>query len=229
MVEATLELLDLRLEGEGLVGGRVIPPPRFGMKPGQYLMAQASRLAETLPTPLYPSAIRDEEIVLAPPLPPAWLPGIELNVRGPLGKGFHLPPSARRVALAALDTHPYRLLPLLAPVLLQGLEIALFTSLIPAGLPPEVEILPTSTLPDTPAWADYLALDLPLAALPQLRHQLGLESGRPLACQAEVLVVAPMPCAGLAECGICAVKTHPGWKFTCQDGPVFDLNMLDLG
>lgn len=228
MVEAVVALLELRLEGEELVGGRIIPPPRFAIKPGQYLLAHCCRLAETLPTPLFPSNINNEEILLAPPLPTAWLPGAELTLRGPLGKGFHLPAAARRVALASLDSHPFRLMPLLAPALAAGLEIALFTTLVPPGLPPEVEVLALNSLPDAPIWADYLALDVPWAALPQLHSRLGLAFGQPLSCQAEVLVVAPMPCGGLADCGVCALKTRQGWKFTCKDGPVFDLKDLDL-
>ncbi len=228
MVEAVVELLELRLEGEDLVGGRIAAPPRLSIKPGQYLLATPRRLAETLPTVLFPSAIRGEEILLAPPLPPAWLPGTELSLRGPLGKGFHLPDSARRLALGALDSHPYRLLPLLVLALAQRLEIALFTPLIPPGLPPEVEVLPSSALPDAPGWADFLALDLPWAFLPQVRTWLKVEQGRPLPCQAEVLVVAPMPCGGQADCGVCALKTRSGWKFTCQDGPVFDFEKLEI-
>ncbi len=228
MVEAVVELLELRLEGEGWIGGRVALPPRLSLKPGQYLLANAPRLAQTLPAALFPSSIGSEELLLAPPLPPAWLPGVELSLRGPQGKGFHLPASTRRLALGALDSHPYRLLPLLAPALAQGLEIAIFTPFVPPGLPPEVEVLPASALADAPAWADYLALDLPFAALAQLRTRLGLQPGRRLPCQAEVLVVGPMPCCGLASCGVCAVKTRPGWKFTCLDGPVFDIDLLEI-
>ncbi len=228
MVEAEVELLELRLEGEGLVGGRIAAPPKLSIKPGQYLLANPRRLAETLPAVLFPSSISSEEIHLAPPLPPAWLPGTGLSVRGPLGKGFRLPDSTRRIALAALDSHPYRLLPLLAQALAQRLEIALFTPHIPPGLPPEVEVLPPSALPDAPGWADFLALDLPWIFLPQLRARLGLEGDRKLPCQAQVLVVAPMPCGGAADCGVCAIKTRSGWKFTCQDGPVFDFEILDI-
>jgi NAD(P)H-flavin reductase len=41
------------------------------------------------------------------------------------------------------------------------------------------------------------------------------------------LILAPMPCAGLAECGACAVPARSGWKLACLDGPVFDLRALD--
>jgi NAD(P)H-flavin reductase len=228
MIEATVELLEVRLEGAGLVGGRIAAPARLSLKPGQYLLAHAPGLAEVLPTALFPASSTAEEIILAPCLPSAWLPGTPLRLRGPFGKGFHLPPAARRIALAALDAHPYRLMPLLPPVLAQGLEIALFTPLIPAGLPAEVEVLPIQALADAATWADYLAIDLPIAALSGLRKCLGLGPGRSLSLAAEVLVLAAMPCGGFADCGVCAVKTTQGWRFACKDGPVFDFNTLEL-
>lgn len=228
MIEAAIQLLEVQLAGAGLVSGTIPSPPRLAVKPGQYLLAHAPGLPETLPSVLFPSRIAKDEITLAPPLPPAWQPGTALNLRGPLGKGFHLPSAARRVALAALDAHPFRLLPLIAPALAQGTEIALFTPLIPPGLPPEVEVLPIHALQEAPAWADYLAIDLPQAALPGLQTRLGLKPGRSLACAAEVLLLADMPCGGLAECGVCAVKTHTGWRYACKDGPVFDFATLEL-
>ena len=228
MIEATVELLEVRLEGEGLVGGRIAAPPRLALKPGQYLLARTPGLAEVLPTALFPASIGAEDIILAPCLPPAWLPGTALNLRGPLGKGFHLPPTARRIAIASLDVHPYRLMPLVSSALAQGLEIVLFTQLIPAGLPAEVEVLPIQALPEAANWADYLAIDLPAEALPGLRPRLGLRPGRTLAPAAEVLVLTAMPCGGTAECGVCAVKTIQGWHYACKDGPVFDFNSLEL-
>jgi len=228
MIEASVQLMEVQLAGEGLVGGRIPCPPRMALKPGQYLAASAPALNDTLPTTLFPSQLDGDTIVLAPPLPAAWLPGTALKLRGPLGKGFHLPPAGRRLALAALDTHPYRLLPLIAPALAQGMEIALFTPLIPAGLPPQVEVLPVQSLPEAPAWADYLAIDVPASGLPGLRARLGLKPGQVPALHAETLVLAPMPCAARAECGVCAVKTKAGWRHACQDGPVFDLSTLEL-
>ena len=228
MIEATVELLEVRLEGEGLVGGRIAAPPRLALKPGQYLLARAPGLAEVLPTALFPASISTEDIILAPCLPASWLPGIALNLRGPLGKGFHLPPTARRIALASLDAHPYRLMPLVIQALSLGLEIALFTQLIPAGLPAEVEVLPVHALPEAASWADYLAIDLPSEGLPGLRQRLGLRPGRSLAPATEVLVLTAMPCGGTAECGVCAVKTIQGWRYACKDGPVFDFTSLEL-
>jgi len=228
MIEAVLDLLDLRLEGEGQVGGRITCPPRLALKPGQYLLAHAPALQQTLPEVLFPSRLTPSEIQLAPPLPPAWLPGTSLKLRGPNGKGFHVPPSARRVALATLDVHPLRLLPLVDLALARGCEIVLVTPFVPGDLPPEIEVLPPSQLHDVPTWADYLALDLPSECLPSLPDRLGLKPGRTLACAAEVLVATQMPCGGPAECGVCAIKTRLGWKYVCRDGPVFNLNHFSL-
>jgi hypothetical protein len=35
-----------------------------------------------------------------------------------------------------------------------------------------------------------------------------------------------MPCGGLAECGVCALPAHRGWKLLCKDGPVLELGEL---
>jgi hypothetical protein len=228
MVEAFLQLLEVQLAASGLVSGQISRPPRLALKPGQYLLASAPTLNDVLPTAMFPAAIGGDTITLAPPLPPAWLPGIPLKVRGPLGKGFHLPPLARRMALAALDSHPFRLLPLISLALEQGMEIALFTPLIPYSLPPQVEVLPIQNLPEAPAWADYLALDLPQSRLPELKVCLGLKPGQALGCTAEALVVTAMPCGGAADCGVCAIKTKIGWRYACKDGPVFELAALEL-
>jgi hypothetical protein len=43
---------------------------------------------------------------------------------------------------------------------------------------------------------------------------------------AQVLIHTPMPCAGLAECGVCAVRDRHDWKMACKDGPVFIMKDL---
>jgi hypothetical protein len=59
-----------------------------------------------------------------------------------------------------------------------------------------------------------------------LRNMIGLSEGIGLPCPAQVLITTPMPCAGLAKCGACAIASRRGWKLACEDGPVFDLNHL---
>ena len=55
---------------------------------------------------------------------------------------------------------------------------------------------------------------------------LGLGKQAKVRFEAQVLVLVPMPCGGMGECGVCAVKIQRGWKLACKDGPVFDLEDL---
>lgn len=227
-MEFIVSLLEVQLEFGNLVGGSISRPEKLLLLPGQYLLAHAPLLAEPIPIALFPSGIDEQTICLAPSLPPSWLPGITLKIRGPLGKGFSLPPLAHRVALAGLDRHPLRLLPLLTEVMRTGREAVLVSSAVPEGLPPQVEVLGLGQLAEAAAWADFLALDVPVQALAELPGALGLRPHQPLPASAQVLVVTPMPCGGLANCMVCAVRTRRGWKLACQDGPVFPLADLEL-
>lgn len=226
MAQGTGILTEIRLEAEGL-SGRITCPPGLRPAPGQYLTAATGDPFETLVVPLFPTGIEDDELLIAPPLPAHWQAGMRLNLRGPLGTGFRLPVSARRVALAALDGAPLRLLPVAWQALAQHAAVAVYTRTNPAGLPPEVEVLPIDLLPEAAAWADFLALETPLAALPELRARLGLGPYARPAAMVQVLVMASMPCSGLGECGVCAVQTRAGWQLACSDGPVFDFNQLE--
>ena len=257
-------ILELRLEAEGL-SGQITCPPKLRPAPGQYLVAAGPDPGEALPTVLFPGGFdlpaqgksTPAALYVAPPLPPSWSVGMPLVLRGPLGSGFHMPPSARRVALACLDGEPFRLLPLVDQALRQRAAVAIYAAAAhrgadtlhsadtlrgadthrgagahhgastPAGLPEDVEVLPIDLLPEAPAWADFLAIDANRARLPELRTRLGLAPFQQLSCQAQVLVRTPMPCAGLAECGICAVSTRKGWALSCIDGPVFNFHQLE--
>jgi len=163
----------------------------------------------------------------APPLPAVWSAGTQLHLRGPLGRGFRVPPNARRLALAALDGNPSRLMPLIEPALAARAAVAVYASFTPHDLPEEVEVLPLDMLPEAPAWADFLALEATISALPTIRERLGLKPFQHPACDVQVLVTTTMPCSGLAECGLCAVITRAGWKLACVDGPVFDFNQFE--
>jgi dihydroorotate dehydrogenase electron transfer subunit len=149
---------------------------------------------------------------------------MHLQLRGPLGHGFKLPPSARRVALAALDDEtPARLFGLLEPALAQSAAVTLACDFTPPGLPADVEVQPLAALPELVCWADYLALDARRAQLPGLAKCLGLAAQAGVPCEAQVLVCTPMPCGALAECGVCAVPVRRGHLLACKDGPVFSL------
>ena len=72
------------------------------------------------------------------------------------------------------------------------------------------------------SWADFFAVDVALEDLQSLADHFANVPG----VRGQVLVHASMPCGGLADCGVCAVKVKKSWKMTCKDGPVFDLKEI---
>lgn len=226
MASGTATIIELRLSHNGLIGTMTCPAA-LRPAPGQYLAASVPDLADALPAVLFPSRIGARDIDIAPPLPGSWKAGLEVHLRGPLGKGFQMPQTARRVALASPEGAPDRLLPLAHRALAQNAAVAIYAQAVPAGMPPEVEILPLELLPEANAWADFLAVDATPGGLARLRALLGLAPHQRPACTTQVLVTTPMPCCALAECGACAVRTRSGWALTCADGPVFDFNLLE--
>jgi dihydroorotate dehydrogenase electron transfer subunit len=207
---------------------RITCAPNLVPAPGQYLLAHAlSEPDAPLPHPVFLASSHPRGFYAAQPLPVAWTPGTELSLRGPLGRGFHLPAFARRVALAAFDRNCSRISSLLEPALAQKAEITLLTDNVPDGLPPAIEILPLTTLTETAQWADYLAIDIPRALIATIQTQLehihqNFISGYAM----EILVETPLPCGGVAECGVCAIHTPKGYRLACKEGPVFDLKSV---
>ena len=196
--------------------------------PGRYVMAWSPEDADApLATPLFAARIEAGGFQAAAPIPDAWEPGARLDLRGPLGKGFTPPANLRRLALASLDENLAHLLPLMQHALEQEAAVALFTDQALTNLPSAVEANPLEVLQEALTWADYLAVDLPPQAIPELSRLLEVKRvGGALPCPAQALVHQIMPCGALAGCGACAVETRLGWKLACNDGPVFDL--IDL-
>ncbi len=226
MAHASGEIVELRWES-GRTGACLRLPAEMTPAPGQYLLGYAAAQRDVLPAALFPAGLPEElGLPIAPGLPEDWGVGAQIALRGPLGKGFSLPPDARQVALAALSPVAARLLPLAQMALMQGAAVVLYAAQPPALLPPDVEVLPLDELPGALPWADYLAVDVPRAQLSELPARLGGNLYRALRQPAQALVVTSMPCAGVAECGICAVPLSSGVKLACKDGPVFSL--LDL-
>jgi hypothetical protein len=191
--------------------------------PGQYLLAHDPASDDPLAVPVFSAGIVPEGFLAAPPLPRTWSPGMTLSLRGPLGRGFALPASTRRVALAAIDVSPAYLLALIQPALGLGAAVALICDSPPDELPADVEIHSLAALDEVGGWADYLALAAPRASLPGLRERLGHGDPLRLPRVAQALIIAPMPCGSLADCGVCSVDGRGGVRLACKDGPVFDL------
>ncbi len=194
---------------------------------GQYIQACSPQdMAAVLGTPLYLAEKVPDGFWASTPHPAPWSPGGLLHLHGPLGNGFSMPSNITNLALATMGDSMSRLMPLVSQAVAARMSVALFTDLRMAALPSAVEVHPLAALKESLAWPDYLALDMPLERLPELRNVLGLPDGLPLPCPAQVLVTTTMPCAGMAQCGACAVPVRRGWLLACEDGPVFDLGRL---
>lgn len=224
---ASARLRQTRLDPLGQVQAWVDCPANMVPQPGQYVLARSLEdHISPLAVQLFPVEYPSIGFWAAAPLPPSWLPGTQLELRGILGHGFSGFSGARRIALASIAQDSARLLSLLDPAHHQAASLTLFANPPLPSLPAWVEIYPLASLPESLAWPDYLALDIPLDHLPRLRATLGIPPGQLLPCPAQVLIWTPMPCSGLAECGACAVPTAHSWKLACSDGPVFDLHTI---
>jgi hypothetical protein len=225
-------VLEIGLDGSGRRWARLTTPEGVRPAPGQYLSAWAQdQPAASLAETLYPAQYFPDGLRTAAPVPTSWAPGMTLQMRGPLGHGFRFFNPAhsgienrpRRLALAALGDTSERLLPLAELALEAGSGVALFTDCPFPALPAVVEVYPLSDVQTALAWADALALDVPLDAFEQIPARLGLQPGGRFPCPTQALVTVKMPCAGLGECGVCAVQTSTGWLRLCESGPVLDL------
>ncbi len=219
---------DVRLDAAGQPAAWIECPPEAVPAAGQYLAGRDPGGDEPLAAVLFAAEMAQGGFLAAPPLPRGWGPGTALELRGPLGHGFHLPPGARRVALVSLDATLARLLPLLAAALAQGASVSVSGISPLPRLPSQVEASPLEDLPGVLAWADYLALEVPLSGLAQLKTRLGLPTGAVIPYAGQALILADMPCTGAGACGVCALPVSRGWKLACSDGPVFDLNELEI-
>ena len=162
----------------------------------------------------------------SPPVPESWQPGERLLLRGPLGRGFHISPKDKRLALVGLDRHISHILPI---VEIPGKEIAIFSDAPLPRLPAHVEAYPLQALQHNWDWADLMLFDGPAAAYHELPHLLDIPPDEIFPCPAQALAAIDMPCGAIAECGICAVAGRRGKSLlACQDGPVFSLSERGL-
>ena len=214
------QVVELILE-DGLRHARLTCPENLIPSPGQYLLASDAS-DSLLPVPVFHTDSAPQGFIAAASWPDSWNPGREIYLRGPLGHGFTLPSTARRVGLVALDDSPSRLLGLIQPALKQDAAVVLVSGSRVDNLQDEVEVQPISALDEIIEWADYLAFDTKRENLPGLRDQLfnGMPANGLL--ESQVLVCTPVPCGGMAECGVCAITTRSGWEMVCKDGPVFE-------
>jgi NAD(P)H-flavin reductase len=200
---------------------RVACPPNLIPASGQYLLASDGS-DSPLPVPLFHTDSTPEGFTAPSPVGTSWSPGLALSLRGPLGHGFTLPLSARRIGLVAFDDAPARLRGLIRQALKQDAAVVLVCASPPQDLPDDVEVQPLSAMNDIVEWADYVAFDVARENLNRWRETLGQQNQAAARLEAQVLIRTPIPCGGVAECGVCAVTLRSDWKLACKDGPVFD-------
>jgi len=218
---------EIRLETGRHMEVRIACPAGAIPSAGQYLLASdLDNLDNVLGIPLFAVEKYQHGFWATPQYPVAWTPGTTLDLVGPLGHGFDLPHNLQRLGLVALGETVSRLMPMVHLTAQAQGGMTLFTDLALPLLPTALEIYPLASLKEALDWPDFMALDVPLTRMVELRDVLGLSYGTGLPYPAQVLVTTPIPCAGMAQCGACAVPSRRGWKLVCEDGPVFELNSL---
>lgn len=215
------QVVELILEN-GFRHARISCAANLIPSPGQYLLAGSASSSDPLPVSLFSTESTLKGFITCAPIPEPWTPGTEVTLRGPLGRGFSLPPFARKVALIAFDDSPSRLQELLRTALKQGASVVVVSNSNENQLPNEVEVQPLSAMGDVLGWADYTAFDVARENLFELRQVVGEQYRMSVKGDAQVLIRTPMPCGGIAECGVCAVTLKSNWKLSCKDGPVFE-------
>ena len=210
---------------DGQRHARISCPTDMIPVPGKFLLASDGSEAP-LPVSLFYTDSAPQGF-LAAPIPDRWAPGTEIFLRGPLGNGFSIPPNAQKICLAAFDIPISRLRGMIQPALKQNAAVVLVVAeKVVESLPDEVEIHPMESLAEILAWADYAATEISRESLPALNGQIG-ELGRNASWRdVQIFIETPVPCGGLADCGVCAITTKSGWKLVCKDGPVFSFDEL---
>jgi len=227
MTNGVWEIMEIGL-ADGAVQLRVSAKTNIHPQPGQYFLAYAPEANEPLAAPLFFAGTSNTDWILAGQFPAQWQPATRLNWRGPLGRGFQLLPESRRVALVDWGTRSYSLPALISLALAQDASVVWYSHHMPEWLPPVVEVLPPESLAEAWDWADYLAIECDYKHLAQVAAALMNSPGRKPGCRTELLLHTPLTCGGIAECGVCAVRTKNGWKLACKDGPVFYFDQLEL-
>jgi hypothetical protein len=195
---------------------------------GRYLLGSSrTDLNEPFPVALFPLDEGVDYFSAVAIQRPDWKPGEELQLRGPLGRGFTIRKEHHKICLIARGIRLHYLHLLIKQYLASGANLVLCTEVHPADIHPVIEIQPYENSLDAAAWADASYLVTDAGYLEQDLKLIGAESGsfqfRELV---EVLVLSEMPCGGTADCGVCSVVGRRGWLFPCSKGPVFQVNKL---
>jgi dihydroorotate dehydrogenase electron transfer subunit len=186
---------------------------------GQPLLAFLPGSEAPLRTALYASEIHPDGITTAQIPSAEWRVGTQVDLLGPIGRGFSPSTSSRRWLLIALGVPLDRLLPLVISALERDLPVVVHSDQRLPDLPAQVEV--AVNLDEVFDWADFIAIDTDASRLNALVEVRKRDPIIP-AVQVQALLDLPLPC-GLGVCSACAVRKGRSWKLACQHGPVFDI------
>lgn len=170
------------------------------------------------------------------------LPGDDVDLIAPLGRGFSVHPHTRNVLLIGGGSGVAPLVNLADFCIREGRAVTLLIGAMSARqvfpahlLHPAVEVavttqdgslgsrgLITDLAPQYWDWADQIFACGP-PAMYQTLAQIG--AAKRSRKQVQVLANAPIAC-GVGACAVCAIETRRGMKLACKDGPRFDLRDL---
>ncbi|MFO7631540.1 MAG: hypothetical protein R6W76_03315 [Caldilinea sp.] len=169
--------------------------------------------------------------------------GSPINLIGPLGNGFALPPRTRQLAVISEPARVAALLPFVHEMLDRGGRVVILLMGAGSIAPALRDLLPLAAevhqetpgsgwrarLQDALAWADVATTALPAhetAGLAETVRTARLRVERGLV---QCLVDAPLVC-GYGACLACLTPlAHGRWTRACVHGPVFDLADLHAG
>ncbi len=132
------------------------------------MLAHEPASGALLASPIFLGGASTGGFIAAPSIPMVWMPGSELNLRGPLGHGFTVPNAARRVGLVCIGLNPARLLPLADLAFAQNAAVTLVCDNPPEQLPLQMEVQPERALREVLTWCDYAACDVERESLGDL-------------------------------------------------------------
>lgn len=226
--------------------------------PGQFFLLRCADLFTCyLRRPIFPRYLEDNQmsLLLRPDPDPglAWLSarkeGDILDLIGPLGTGFALPDNLSGNLLLVSDHQ------MIAPLLDQmeramaagfsvtlALESKRATTLYPvAALPPLVEFQAATLdgsmgyhgsiidlLPDLLRWADMVCTVGSMELYRTLKRQVKEVRLGAYKSFLYGLVAENLMACGVGACLSCTIETEIGLKLICTDGPVFDLETLQI-
>jgi dihydroorotate dehydrogenase electron transfer subunit len=218
------QITELLLD-DGFQLAQISCPQALIPAPGQYLLASHDSNI-IVPVPLFYTESALDSFLALLHSSESWRPGQELHLRGPFGRGFSMPATSRRVVLAAFDNSVLLLRGLMHDALKHGAAVVVLADSGLENLPDDVEVQPVSALDEVMKWADYAAFVVSRENFSGWKERFGMSRQASVTRKAQVLVRTPVPCGGIAECGVCAVSLNSGWKMACKDGPVFQMDEL---